>query len=123
MRRPTKAQLRERLISNPYGLAATQPEPRVAVEYYPEGDHSNPRWVVFGVGFKVYPEGTWSQDGNRVFVCFRPSEDKESKLSKAIEWATGRYGITDWERSPFGSYHPVGTMARAMGWEPVETPQ
>jgi len=38
--------------------------------------------------------------------------DKESKLAEIKAVAEQRYGVKEWEKSPFGSWHPLGTMAK-----------
>lgn len=43
----------------------------------------------------------WYSNGNRIFHALG---DKAEALAQAQEWASIRYGITEWKRDPFGSY-------------------
>ena len=112
----TKTILKERFrIFNPYGIAEQQDGHKVYIDYSPQTSGLaglNARWSVVAVTAKTDPHGHWRDDGTKVFPCWHPLEDKEEHRLEAIAWATERYGITEWERSPFGSYHPKGTLER-----------
>ena len=96
----TKAQLLDRKIYNPYNIASAGPEPKVFIDYNPLGDSWNIKgWEVCCMGSPT-----------SYFSCWRPREDKEPQRLAALAWATERYGIQEWERSPFGSYHPKGWL-------------
>ena len=120
--RLTKAQLRERKIHNAYNLAKVQIEPKVFIPYSPQeiGMASQfAKWQVYRIGWKTDPEAHWTNDGQKTFNVFRPATpEKEEQRLAAISWATEKYGISEWERSPFGSYHPVGTLAKAAAITP-----
>ena len=100
----TLAWLREHGIYNPWGLAELQDEPRVYVDYVPQGDGRS----LQSAGWRTYRVG---QNTAQAFICYRPREDKERQRLAAIAWATERYEVAEWERSPFGSWHPKGTLA------------
>ena len=107
----TKAQLAVHHIYNPYTLAETQEEPRVWVGYCP---YPYSGWGVFRVGYRT---GDYS---NKTFRCSTQLE-KELRRKQAIAWATERSGIDEWEKSPFGSWHPKGTMAKIEQWAIINT--
>lgn len=111
--RLTKNQLRERKIYNEYEIAELQDEPKVWVSFTPYDSRG-----VDISGWRVYRIGwiTAGKQGAKAFLN-RGREDKEEKRLEALAWAEDRYGISDWERSPFGSYHPTGTMDRARNKE------
>lgn len=112
MKRLTKPQLQERKIYNPYGLAELQDQPKVWVEFTPNGTGRSMTiggWRVHHLGYSSDPDNKF---GSKAFINLS-RDDKEEKRLQAIAWATERYTIQDWERSPFGTYHPVGTMDRA----------
>ena len=112
MPRLTKNQLRDRKIYNAYELAELQDEPKVWVKYTPTDDSRS----MTVSGWRVYRAGGWvtgSGPGDRSFIN-HGREDKEEKRLEALAWAEETYGITARERSSFGSYHPRGTLARAI---------
>lgn len=115
--RITKDTLRRLGLINPYAVAKAGPEPRVLIDYRPQdlsrvGHHA--RWQVCDMGFKTDPDGHWDDYGHKTFDCYSPRKDKEQMRVEAIAWATEQYGIVEWEKSPYGSYHPLGTMAAAI---------
>ena len=115
--RITRETLRLLRLITPRDIARAGPEPRIFIDYMPQdltrGGH-NAKWQVYGVGFKTDPEGHWDDYGNKTFDCWRPSVDKEPQRLAAIAWATKQYGVKEWERSLYGSYHPAGTVAAAL---------
>lgn len=70
-------------------------------------------WDGMGVGCSVTriclknghtdPDGPWYNRGNKTFTGKR-----KVSLPEALEWATTRYGISEWKRTPFGSYMDAG---------------
>ena len=116
----TKAQLMARRISSPYELAKLQDEPKVCIVYSPQemGRAYRPAtWRVYRIGYHTDSGAHWTDYGNKTFNCFRPREDKLLQFQAAVAWATEQYGIREWERTPFGSYHPKGTLARVKAME------
>ena len=117
----TKAQLNAMGVFNPHGLAKHCGGLTVYVEYSPQdlGRIAHfAKWQVIRIGYKTDPDGHWSDNGHKTFTAYNPREEKEKQLQAALAWASERYGITEWERSPFGSYHPKGTgaaIAKAKG--------
>lgn len=108
--RLTIKQLRDRKIYNEWYLAALQDSPKVYLEYHPATDGylgQYARW-----SFRQYTGGEITSA-----ILNRPSEQKQYRRLALLEWATKEYGISEWERSPFGSYHPVGTLAKAAAIE------
>jgi hypothetical protein len=110
----TKSKLNAIGIHNPHNLASRGAEPQVYVDYFPSvtGRAAKfARWSIGRIGYKTDPKGHWSEGYNKTFTVTCRA-DKEPQRIKAIEWATERYKIKEWERSPFGSYHPTGTLAK-----------
>ena len=115
--RITKDTLHRLDLINPYDVARAGPKPRVFIDYRPQdlSRAGHPaRWQVCGIGFKTDPDGHWEDYGHKTFNCFRPSKDKEFMRLEAVAWASEKYGVEEWEKSPYGSYHPLGTMAAAI---------
>lgn len=106
-----KDQLSAKGIYNSYGLASTQPEPKVWIEYYPAQGGliaQYARWVVLRMGYIT------SKGGNKMFVVPSAKEYKEPRRLEALTWASARYNIFEWEESPFGSWHPKGTVVSVI---------
>ena len=115
MKALTKEQWRTRHIFNPYTLANAAGGLKVFIDYRPQdrGRASvTAAWVVVRIGYRTDPDGFWRDDGHKTFNLWHGSE-RQQRLDEATAWASERYGITAWERSPFGSWHPEGTMAAA----------
>jgi hypothetical protein len=60
-------------------------------------------------GHKTDPNGPWYHHGNKALRSFRtprPANTTERAhcIALAQEWASERYGITEWARTPFGGY-------------------
>ena len=111
MAKLTKNKLRERRVFNEYELGNLQDEPKVWFSFIPQGDWRSmvsSGWYVHRLGYNT--DGL--QKESKSFI-HHGREDKEPKRLEAMAWASERYNIHEWERSPFGSYHPVGTLARA----------
>ena len=113
----TKAVLRAAGISNGWGIARRQPDPQVYVYFLPELSWRAYRIAAWQVGLiggntAPEPENPWYNRGNKTFEVFYGDrkEVKQSQLEGAKAWASERYGIAAWGRSPFGSWHPAGTM-------------
>lgn len=116
----TKAKLHAMGIRNPHNIASQGPRPQVVIDYYPQdlgrGGHGA-KWKVFEIGVQTDPTAPWYEHGNKAFYPRYPlnKENKDACRDAAMAWAAERYGIKEWERSPFGSYHPKGTLASLQG--------
>jgi hypothetical protein len=102
-------------VYNPHNLC-TQGGDGVFVSYIPQRPgrvYRNAKWQVVRPGYKNDPDGWWGDYGHKTFNVFSRAEKEPQRLA-AIAWASERYGIKQWERSPFGSYHPKGTIERAL---------
>ena len=115
MKRPTKAMLRAAGLFNEHLVAKDGPEPQVMIWYLGHEGRSwaDPGWRVSRVGYKTDPGGPFPNQGDKVFYVFNRTQ-KLPQLAAAQAWAGERYGVTAWERSTYGSYHPAGTIAAAM---------
>jgi hypothetical protein len=60
-------------------------------------------WQVIRPGFKTDPEASWYDYGCKTFVVFG-KVDKQEKLEEAIKWATLKYEINVWIKSPYGDW-------------------
>lgn len=70
-------------------------------------------WCVLSPGSKTDPGGHWSDGYNKTFTV-RARDEKEAKRLEAIAWAAEVYKIEgEWERDPWGDYHPAGTLEAA----------
>jgi hypothetical protein len=66
---------------------------------------------VWSPKFNTDPKGAWFHHGQKSFSG-RISES----MPQAIEWATSKYGITEWVVSPFGrtAKIPASVLKKAM---------
>lgn len=115
----TKAKLHAVGIRNPHDIATKAAfAPLLYVAYSPQDlgrGGNSARWTVKGIGFDTHPKAPWYQYGCKAFYpdISQPLNkiNKDATRDKALAWASENYGVTEWERSPFGSYHPKGTLA------------
>lgn len=119
MPKPTKKDFHAIGIRNPHTIASRGIEPRVYVSYYPQSTgraSQTAKWVIKGIGFDTNPAASWYDYGCKVFIPAHPltKQNKDTWRDVALAWAAKEYGIKEWEKSPFGSYHPKGTMAAAL---------
>jgi hypothetical protein len=86
----------------------------IYVTFFPASLGMSAKWQVIKPNGKTDPNAHWSDYGNKTFDVYgRP--DKEAKRLEAIQWASFVYNTGDeWERDPFGGYHPKGTIERAL---------
>lgn len=70
------------------------------------------KWVVSRRGFKTDPSGPWYDHGDKSFVACRA--DKEDRLNEAKAWASERYGIKEWAKTPFGSWMDADYVKRRV---------
>lgn len=75
-------------------------------------------WEVVGVGFNTNGNGPWYDYGHKTFMMWNIKE-KEETLEQAKQWCLEQYGITEWEKDPFGSWHPKGTIKAALAAQAV----
>lgn len=109
--------LRVRGIYNDWNLARAAGQSVFITENYWKGTGPEPNrdgWAV--IRFLDDP----AKHTKREFGDVRGKPWREGRaeaLAKAIEHCGG-----DWERSPFGGYHPAGTVARVLGDKQEATP-
>jgi hypothetical protein len=71
-------------------------------------------WQVIKPGDKTDAGGRWYNHGHKTFNV-RGREEKEARRLEAIAWASSVYNITgEWERDPWGGYHPEGALEAAQ---------
>ena len=143
--KPTMKNLSVRGIHNPHGLAALQDPPRVYLAYR---NQSTGRWyqsaawqITSADSEETDPAANntraWYDHGLKTFSMTGALQSivgqREPLRRQALDWIAERYSIDiEWERSVFGSWHPLGTLARAMAlpddwkpepYEPYEPPR
>jgi hypothetical protein len=110
-----KDKLREKGVYNPYELAG---HGNVYIFYSPNEygrGGRGARWVVDRPGFKVETNAFWRDNGRKTFPVFGAAgtshkEQKDNALKIAKEWAGAKYGITEWAKTPFGSWMDANVL-------------
>lgn len=101
-------QLRTIRIFNAHNFAGNG---NVYISYTPRGDgrsmHS-PEWGIYRPGYQTDPGAPWYDYGNKKFLLFTHgathAERKAAALALAKGWASQKYGITNWAKTPFGDW-------------------
>lgn len=62
-------------------------------------------WRISRKGYETDPKAHWRDYGNKTLNVYEGA-GKESQRLAAIKWASNRYGVTEWSRTPFGAYAP-----------------
>lgn len=107
----TKNILRENRIHNPYNIAK-RANSKLFIDYSPQQlgrAYHNAKWQVVGINFHTDLNAHWADYSNKTFDIYR-REDKQPQLDLAMAWCKEQYGIEEWEKDVFGSYHPKGTL-------------
>lgn len=116
----TKAQWKALGVGNSHQIADRGT--RLYVSYRP-GEwgraYLTPAWQVIKIGWKTDPKGHWRDNGHKTFTIWGRKE-KDSKLKEALAWARAKFGIKEWERDPWGDWHPMGTLVMAKEWKRPE---
>lgn len=115
----TKKVLQEIGIHNPHNLCSTGGG-RIYVGYSPDirGRASScAKWQVIGVRENTDPSTAWYNYGCKTFTVGGTSrmthaQSKEQERQAAIEWATKKYGITEWAKDVFGDYQEAAVIER-----------
>ena len=116
----TKAQWAELGVRNSHEVASRGTKRYVSYRPAEYGRASNSAaWQVVHIGYLTDPKGHWRDNGHKTFTVYR-REEKEAKLKEAIAWASKRYGIKEWERDPWGDWHPAGTLVMAKDYKRPE---
>jgi hypothetical protein len=108
----TKKDLTAAGIHNAHDFA----DGRVFIDYRPAesgGMYESARWQVVWAGHKTDLKAHWRDYGCKTFDVYRRDE-KEPRLFFAKKWASEEYGITKWERTPFGSWMDAGFVAQRL---------
>jgi len=109
----TTEEFREHLFLHNASNYASAAGLKVHVDYRPTitgRGYTSARWQVVGIGFQTDPGGHFQDNGQKTFSIMG-RDQKQARLQEALDWASERYGISSWERSPYGSYVPTGTVA------------
>lgn len=116
----TKAQWKALGVSNSHNIA--ERGTKVYVSYRP-GDwgrgSQSPAWQVIKIGYQTDPKGHWRDNGHMTFSIWGRAE-KPVRLKEALAWARKKFGIKEWERDPWGDWHPAGTFVMAKEYKRPE---
>lgn len=63
-------------------------------------------WHVIRKHFATDPDAHWRDYGKKTFPV-RGREEKKPQLEAAMEWASAKYGVREWAKTPFGAYAPA----------------
>lgn len=106
MKKLTKKQWNERGIHNPHNIAARASGVLIYYRKQETGRaYRGAAWQVAQIG--KYTDPT-SHNGNKTFMIF--SDSKEEAFEKAKAFALEKFGVAEWERDPWGSWHPIGDL-------------
>jgi hypothetical protein len=70
-------------------------------------------WKIARPGFQIDPETARYDHGCKTFVVFGRA-DKDEKFEEAKAWASAKYGIKEWARTPFGSWMDAEFVKRRL---------
>lgn len=123
MRAITKATLRGVGIYNGYDVARFGTSPHVYIRYSAQqmGRAYQPwYWAISVPGKRTDPsKSQWREGGDLAFggwhYCTYSAhkENSDHALGDAKSRAAEMFGVMNWERSPFGDWHPVGAVRAA----------
>lgn len=68
--------------------------------------YKSANWQIARKNFITDKEAHWRDYGKKTFSVYR-REEKAAQLEAALAWASERYGVTEWVKTPFGSYAPA----------------
>lgn len=97
-------------VHNAHNFANVDGSP-VYIKYRPEERgraYRPPAWQVCRVGYQTNPGGHYLDNGHKTFPI-DGRDDKDPQEAAAKAWAAQRYGVTEWAKTPFGSW-----MAKAF---------
>lgn len=107
-------QLRSLGVFNSYEFAGQTGQ--VWIEYYPAESGRAARYgryVVHRRGYKTDPKAHWLDYGNKTFPS-ASREEKPERLKEAVAWASARYHIKEWARTPFGGWMDAEFVQRRI---------
>jgi hypothetical protein len=109
----TKEQMRSVGVYNAHNFA----NGAIFVDYTPRDTGRggfSAKWQVCWAGHVTDPKAHWADYGKKTFNVFGKDEKETARL-EAIAWATEKYGIKEWAKTPFGSYMDAGFVAKRLG--------
>lgn len=98
----TKNQLKPLSVYNAFGYASG----RVYIDYHAGQSGRGatyPKWVVVHGKKDTDPEAHFLDYGRKVFTV-NCRANKEPELIKCKDWASQKYGIKAWTKTPFGTW-------------------
>lgn len=72
----------------------------------PGRGYRSAHWQVIRGKYITDKDAHWRDNGKKTFSMYR-REEKAKQLEAALAWASDRYNITEWAKTPFGSYAPA----------------
>lgn len=107
----TKELLRANRAFNDWELCKFS-EGRVYISFVPADSRgvTSSKWQVVGAHEKTDPTGPWYNYGNKSFL----GKMRSDAFDKAKQWASEKYGIKEFARSPFRGWHDAEALARAL---------
>lgn len=98
-------------IHNPHGFAE-RGNVYVSFRPAPGGRYiGSSQWMVHRPGFQTDPSGHFL---NNYDMAFRGRKNEFQVLEVAKAWASAKYGIKEWARTPFGSWMDAEFVKRRM---------
>lgn len=70
-------------------------------------------WGVYRAGYQTDRNAPWYDYGNKVFTVWG-RQDKAAKLEEAKAWASKKYKIKEWAKTPFGDYMDAKVVAARL---------
>lgn len=106
----TKELLRANRAFNDWELCKFS-EGRVYIAFTPADSRgvTSSKWQVIGVHEKTDPTGPWYNYGSKSFL----GNMRSDALDKAKQWASEKYGIKEFAKSPFRGWHDAEAIKRA----------
>lgn len=82
----------------------------VVISYLPATERSA-RWMVSKGDERTDLEAGWSHGWRKTFIV-SGRHQKPGRLEQAKTWASERYGITEWAKTPYGDWMDAGFVAQ-----------
>jgi hypothetical protein len=102
-------------VVNPY-LFADAEGAQVYVTYRPQKTgraYQSAAWQVVRPGYRTDPGGHWRDVGHKTFSVYR-RDQKAAQLDAAKAWADAQFGVTEWAKTPFGTWMDKAFVERRL---------
>lgn len=102
-------------VVNAYLFAKVEGSP-VYIDYRVEERgraYQSAAWQVSRCGFKTDPDAHWRDAGKKTFLVH--GRDKKAPQEAAAKtWASERFGVTEWAKTPFGTWMEKAFVERRL---------